>query len=60
MYALLSRDGRPLRTRPAPVLDRPEARTGLLTVCAQVLQAQDRVDFYTELADPVREQPARQ
>lgn len=27
----------------------------MLTVCAQVLQAQDRIDFYAELADPVRE-----
>ncbi|MGW3327675.1 hypothetical protein [Streptomyces virginiae] len=44
-----------IRTELAPVLDRPEARTGLLTVCAQVLQAQDRVDFYAELAGPVRE-----
>ncbi|MFD9473795.1 hypothetical protein [Streptomyces goshikiensis] len=32
-----------------------EARTGLLTVCAQVLQAQDRIDFYSGLASPVRE-----
>ncbi|WP_328959775.1 hypothetical protein [Streptomyces virginiae] len=44
-----------IRTEPAPVLDRPEARAGLLTVCAQVLQAQDRVDFYAEPARPVRE-----
>ncbi|MET9694334.1 phosphotransferase [Streptomyces sp. NPDC006514] len=44
-----------IRTELSPVLDRPEARTGLLTVCAQVLQAQDRVDFYAELAGPVRE-----
>ncbi|MCX5199814.1 hypothetical protein OOK31_39085 [Streptomyces sp. NBC_00249] len=35
---------------------RAGARTGLLTVCAQVLQAKDRVDFYAELANPVREQ----
>ncbi|MFE5860193.1 hypothetical protein ACFQ77_06475 [Streptomyces virginiae] len=40
---------------PTPVLDRPEARTGLLSVCAQILQAQGRIDFYAELADPVRE-----
>ncbi|MFF3088712.1 hypothetical protein ACFVRB_27240 [Streptomyces nojiriensis] len=44
-----------IRTELAPVLDRPEARTGLLTVCAQVLQGQDRVDFYAELSGPVRE-----
>ncbi|MFD7399355.1 phosphotransferase [Streptomyces virginiae] len=56
VYALLTPEtAAHIRTQLAPVLDRPEARTGLLTVCAQVLQAQDRVDFYAELADPVRE-----
>ncbi|MGW6971901.1 hypothetical protein [Streptomyces sp. NPDC054952] len=44
-----------IRTELAPVLDRPEARTGMLTVCAQILQAQDRAYFYAELAGPVRE-----
>ncbi|GAA2651416.1 MULTISPECIES: phosphotransferase [Streptomyces] len=44
-----------IRTRLACVLDRPEARTGMLTVCAQVLQAQDRIDFYAELASAVRQ-----
>ncbi|WP_331747579.1 hypothetical protein OG365_40920 (plasmid) [Streptomyces sp. NBC_00853] len=56
VYALLAPEtAARIRTELAPVLDRPEARTGLLTVCAQVLQAQDRIDFYAELADPVRE-----
>ncbi|MGZ9928331.1 hypothetical protein ACXNSR_00405 [Streptomyces sp. NC-S4] len=56
LYALLTPEtAARIRTELAPVLDRPEARTGLLTVCTQVLQAQDRVDFYAELADPVRE-----
>ncbi|MFF1777915.1 hypothetical protein [Streptomyces virginiae] len=56
VYALLTPEtAAHIRTQLAPVLDRPEARTGLLTVCAQVLQAQDRIDFYAELADPVRE-----
>lgn len=56
IYALLFPEAATrIRTELAPVLDRPEARTGLLTVCAQVLQAQDRTDFYTELAGPVRE-----
>ncbi|MFF2785960.1 hypothetical protein ACFVT6_04175 [Streptomyces sp. NPDC058049] len=44
-----------VRTGLALVLDLPEARTGLLTVCARLLRAQDRVDFYAELAAPVRE-----
>ncbi|MFI7360407.1 hypothetical protein ACIBTP_41715 [Streptomyces avidinii] len=44
-----------IRAQPAPVLDRPEARTRLLTVCAQVLRAQDRIDFHAEFAAPVRE-----
>ncbi|WP_031152858.1 hypothetical protein, partial [Streptomyces erythrochromogenes] len=48
-----------IRTDLAPFLDRPEARAGLLTVCAQILQAQDRTDFYAELAGPVREHLAR-
>lgn len=30
----------------------------LLTICAQVLQAQYRVDFYAEPADPVLERLA--
>ncbi|WTB20300.1 hypothetical protein OG253_01595 [Streptomyces virginiae] len=56
VYALLTPDtAARIRTELAPVLDRPEARTGLLTVCAQVLQAQDRIDFHAELASPVRE-----
>nr|WSW64557.1 phosphotransferase [Streptomyces sp. NBC_00998] len=56
LYALLTPEtAARIRTELSPVLDRPEARTGLLTVCAQVLQAQDRVDFYAELAGPVRE-----
>ncbi|MFD8023522.1 hypothetical protein ACFV6G_24250 [Streptomyces lavendulae] len=56
VYALLTPEtAARIRAQLAPVLDRPEARTGLLTVAAQVLQAQDRVDFYAELADPVRE-----
>ncbi|MFG2979619.1 hypothetical protein ACGFYY_42370, partial [Streptomyces sp. NPDC048331] len=56
VYALLApATAARIRTELPPVLDRPEARTGLLTVCAQVLQAQDRVDFYAELAGPVRE-----
>ncbi|MFJ3520817.1 MULTISPECIES: hypothetical protein [unclassified Streptomyces] len=56
MYALLTPEtAARIRAQLAFVLDRLEARTGLLTVCAQVLQAQDRVDFYAELADPVRE-----
>ncbi|MFD3680225.1 hypothetical protein [Streptomyces sp. NPDC058613] len=60
LYALLSPDSAArVRTELAPVLDRPEARTGLLTVCAQILQAQDRVDFYAELAEPVREHLAQ-
>ncbi|MEU8893719.1 hypothetical protein [Streptomyces sp. NPDC048442] len=55
MYALLVPETATLvRVKLAPVLDRREARTGLLTVCAQVLQAQDRTDFYAELAGPVR------
>ncbi|GAA1600563.1 hypothetical protein [Streptomyces globosus] len=44
-----------IRTELAPVPDRPEARIGLLIVCAQILQAQDRIDFYAELASPVCE-----
>ncbi|MGW4509223.1 hypothetical protein ACWENO_31745 [Streptomyces sp. NPDC004436] len=57
LYALLTpATAARIRTELAPVLDRPEARSGLLTVCAQVLQAQDRTDFYAELASPVREQ----
>ncbi|MFC9816099.1 hypothetical protein ACFVJM_29030 [Streptomyces virginiae] len=60
LYALLVPDtAARIRAELAPVLDRPEARTGVLTVCAQVLQAQDRIDFYAELADPVRELLAR-
>ncbi|MCX4625202.1 MULTISPECIES: hypothetical protein [unclassified Streptomyces] len=56
MYALLAPEAATrVRTELATVLDRPEARTGLLTVCAQVLQAQDRVDFYAELAGPMRD-----
>ncbi|MGW7314823.1 hypothetical protein [Streptomyces sp. NPDC054865] len=56
VYALLTPEtATRIRTALASVLDRPEARTGLLAVCAQVLQAQDRVDFYAELAAPVRE-----
>ncbi|MFJ2590966.1 hypothetical protein OG842_43175 (plasmid) [Streptomyces sp. NBC_00376] len=56
VYALLSPEAaNRVRTQLAPVLNRPEARTGLLTVCAQVLQAQDRADFYTELVGPARE-----
>ncbi|MFB7260568.1 hypothetical protein ACFCXH_00125 [Streptomyces nojiriensis] len=56
VYALLTPEtAAGIRAQLAPVLDRTEARTGMLTVCAQVLQAQDRVDFYAELADPVRE-----
>ncbi|MFD0123625.1 hypothetical protein [Streptomyces virginiae] len=43
-----------VRVELAPILDRPEARTAVLTVCAQVLQAADRTDFYTALAGPVR------
>ncbi|MFB6510406.1 hypothetical protein ACFCW4_20770 [Streptomyces virginiae] len=39
----------------APVRDRPEARTGMLTVCAQIFQAQDRLGSYAELAGAVRE-----
>ncbi|MFG2236161.1 hypothetical protein ACGFNX_40265 [Streptomyces sp. NPDC048723] len=55
VYALLTPEtAARIRAQLAPVLDRPEARTGLLTVCAQVLQAQNRVDFYAELADAVR------
>ncbi|MFI8341892.1 hypothetical protein ACIF8W_17740 [Streptomyces sp. NPDC085639] len=45
-----------IRTHPyraRPVLT-GRSCTGLLTVCAQILQAQDRIDFYAELADPVR------
>ncbi|MGW4690644.1 hypothetical protein ACWEPM_38005 [Streptomyces sp. NPDC004244] len=54
LYALLAPEtATRIRTALAPVLDRPEARTALLTVCAQILQAGDRVDFYAELADPV-------
>ncbi|MFJ9646526.1 hypothetical protein [Streptomyces sp. NPDC101206] len=54
LYALLSPEtATRVRTELAPVLDRTEARTALLTVCAQILQARDRVDFYAELADPV-------
>ncbi|MFE5556753.1 hypothetical protein [Streptomyces sp. NPDC056544] len=44
-----------IRTELSPVLDQPGARTGMLTVCAQVLQDQDRFDFYAGLADPVHE-----
>ncbi|WP_412180990.1 JmjC domain-containing protein [Streptomyces goshikiensis] len=56
LYALLTPEAAArIRTPAFPVLDRPEARTGMLTVCAQVLQAQDRVDVYAELAGPVRE-----
>ncbi|MFK0045980.1 hypothetical protein ACIQU4_18035 [Streptomyces sp. NPDC090741] len=59
VYALLTPEAAArIRTELAPVLDRPEARTGLLTVCTQVLQAQDHVDFYAELAGPIREQLA--
>ncbi|GAA3126280.1 hypothetical protein GCM10020254_87120 [Streptomyces goshikiensis] len=57
MYALLApATAARIRTELDPVLDRPEARTGLLTVAAQNLQAQDRTDFYAELAGPVRGQ----
>ncbi|OEJ22507.1 hypothetical protein [Streptomyces subrutilus] len=60
LYALLTpATAARIRTELAPVLDRPEARTGLLTVAAQILQAQDRIDFYAEIADPVREHLAR-
>ncbi|MEU4359650.1 hypothetical protein [Streptomyces virginiae] len=60
LYALLIPEtAARIRNELAPVLDRPEARTGLLTVCAQVLQAQDRIDFYAEIANPVREHLAR-
>ncbi|ARE79437.1 hypothetical protein B6R96_36030 (plasmid) [Streptomyces sp. Sge12] len=60
LYALLIPEvAAHIRTELAPILDRPEARTGLLTVAAQILQAQDRTDFYAELADPVREYLAR-
>jgi hypothetical protein len=56
LYALLApAAAADVRAELAPILDRPEARTGLLTVCAQVLQAQDRTDFYAELAEPVRQ-----
>ncbi|MFG2878826.1 hypothetical protein ACGFYU_28140 [Streptomyces sp. NPDC048337] len=56
LYALLAPvTAARIRTVLAPVLDRAEARTGLLTVAAQILQAQDRTDFYAELASPVRE-----
>ncbi|UUY52374.1 hypothetical protein NRK68_34445 (plasmid) [Streptomyces yangpuensis] len=56
LYALLAPEtAARIRTELAAILDRPEARTGLLTVAAQILQAQDRVDFYAELAGPVRE-----
>ncbi|MFD9574529.1 hypothetical protein ACFWBI_32500, partial [Streptomyces sp. NPDC059982] len=59
LYALLTpATAVRIRTELAPVLDRPEARTGLLTVAAQILQAQDRTNFYAELAGPVREQLA--
>ncbi|WBY24959.1 phosphotransferase (plasmid) [Streptomyces goshikiensis] len=57
VYALLApATAARIRTELDPVLDRPEARTGLLTVAAQNLQAQDRTDFYAELAGPVRGQ----
>ncbi|MCX4804628.1 hypothetical protein OG594_23905 [Streptomyces sp. NBC_01214] len=60
LYALLvPEEAARIRTELAPILDRPEARTGLLTVCAQILQAQDRVEFYAELAKPVREHLSR-
>ncbi|MFE9468626.1 hypothetical protein ACFYNW_34285 [Streptomyces virginiae] len=56
LYALLvPATAARIRAELAPILDRPEARTGLLTVAAQILQAQDRTDFYAELAGPVRE-----
>ncbi|MFI8392985.1 hypothetical protein [Streptomyces sp. NPDC085540] len=56
VYALLAPEtAARIRTELAPILDRPEARTCLLTVCAQALQTEDRVDFYSDLADPVRE-----
>ncbi|MFB0631154.1 hypothetical protein [Streptomyces sp. AB3(2024)] len=60
VYALLTPEtAARIRTELAPVLDRPEARTGMPTVCAQVLQAQDRIDFYSEPARAVHEQLAR-
>ncbi|MEV7445700.1 hypothetical protein AB0O22_31960 [Streptomyces sp. NPDC091204] len=43
-----------VRVELAPILDRPEARTAVLMVCSQVLQAADRTDFSTALAGPVR------
>ncbi|KIF02954.1 hypothetical protein PL81_26975 [Streptomyces sp. RSD-27] len=55
VYALLNPESAArARTELAPVLDRPEARTGLLTVCAQIFQAQDRTDFYADLVGPLR------
>ncbi|MEU6300764.1 hypothetical protein [Streptomyces erythrochromogenes] len=47
VYALLTPETTtPARTHLAVLyLDRSEARTGLLAVCAQVLQAQDGIDF---------------
>jgi len=44
-----------VRTVLAPILDRPEARVAELVVCAQVLQAERRTAFYTDLAGAVRE-----
>ncbi|MFJ4866674.1 hypothetical protein [Streptomyces sp. NPDC088748] len=44
-----------IRTELAPSWTGPR-RAGPLTVCAQILQAQDRTAFYAELDGPVREQ----
>ncbi|MFH8642292.1 phosphotransferase [Streptomyces goshikiensis] len=60
LYALLVPEtAARIRTELAPVLGRPEARTGLLTVAAQILQAQDRTSFYAELASPLRDHLAQ-
>ncbi|RLU90387.1 hypothetical protein CTZ27_20850 [Streptomyces griseocarneus] len=39
----------------AHILDTPAARVAELTVCAQVLQAADRTEFYKKLAGPAKE-----
>ncbi|MFC9296948.1 hypothetical protein ACFTWH_08435 [Streptomyces sp. NPDC057011] len=56
IYALRAPDtAARVRKEFAPILDRPEARVAVLTVCAQILQAEDRTDYYRDLAGHVRE-----
>ncbi|MGZ9928902.1 hypothetical protein ACXNSR_03315 [Streptomyces sp. NC-S4] len=54
MYAFLAPEAAARVRTTGPVQDRPEARTGLPAVRAQVLKAQDR-SFYAEPAKPARE-----